>query len=623
MKTSTEYRQQFEELVERAEQEIAEQPAAYKRRLKWLALLGYAVILGLLVLLLVLTGGTVWLALTSSALLLLLFKSKLIFVLAGLVWVLVRSLFVRIRAPKGYELSRAGFPHVWAEVDKLGKELGTPPIHNIILTSEMNAAIAQTPRLGIIGPYKNTLILGLELLFALTTGQARSVLAHELAHLSGDHSKFSGWIYRLRQSWTQVNGAFHASNVWGTGLLRRFLDWYAPYFSGYSYVLARDNEYEADALAGKLTSHDTAASALVAVHVYGELTGQQFWRSLYDQAYTQAQPETAAYTRLQQFYQQFPIHEDEFKRHLRTALTRKTDPADTHPALMERLKALKATGIKPETDTCKAAVWLGEKTVGVIQHFNQQWVSENTAQWLDFHQRAQTARQDVDKLAARDYHALAESEKWQLASLTERFLPARDALPLYQQYAASYPEDTDADLAIGRLLLVRDNADGICHLEKAMCNPALCVYAAEEAWRYYVRQQQPQQAGDWLIRLESAADLLEEARQERADIQGSDTLMAPNALDKAGEELVQELLGTLPQHGKVQEVWLAQKKVRHFQDNPLFVLAVKVGGFVYDEGSLQRALLDATQTQRTVFVVNTASHKKLAKKVMAVGRQIY
>lgn len=623
MKTSTEYRQQFEALVARAEQEMAEQPTAYKRRLRWLAVLGYAVIVGLLLLLLLLTGGTVWLALSSSALLLLLFKSKLVLVLGGLAWVLVRSLFVRITAPKGYALSRRDFPQLWAEVETLRQALGTPPIHSIILTPEMNAAIAQTPRLGIIGPYRNTLILGLELLFALTAGQARSVLAHELAHLSGNHSRFSGWIYRLRQSWMQVNGAFQASHAWGTGLLRRFLDWYAPYFSGYSYVLARGNEYEADALAGKLTSRDTAASALVAVHVYGELGGQQFWRKLYDRAYTQAQPETGVYARLQQFYQQTDPHTDEFKHHLRAVLTRKTDPADTHPALMERLKALKANGSKPAADTGKAAAWLGDKLATVIHHFDEQWVTNNREQWQDFHQQAQAARADIRELAVRDFSSLSAEEQWQLASLTERYVPEQDALPLYQQYAAHCPADCDAALAVGRLLLARDDASGIAQIETAMRDPALRVYAAEEAWRYYLRQQQPRQADDWLIRLESAADMLQAAQQERATLQDSDTLLAPSVLDQAGEPLAQELLGALPQHAKVREVWVAQKKIRHFCDEPVFVLAIKTRGFVLDAERLQRDLLASIHTRHSVFVVNTSTHKKLAKQVMAVGRQLY
>lgn len=48
MKSTTEYREQFEALVERAEDEINANPQANERKLKFLAVLGYAIIFTLL-----------------------------------------------------------------------------------------------------------------------------------------------------------------------------------------------------------------------------------------------------------------------------------------------------------------------------------------------------------------------------------------------------------------------------------------------------------------------------------------------------------------------------------------------------------------------------------------------
>ncbi|WP_028489543.1 M48 family metallopeptidase [Thiothrix lacustris] len=624
MKTSTEYRQQFEELVHRAEQDIAQHPTTYKRRLQGLALLGYSVIGGLLALLLLLTGGTVWLAFTSSAVLLLLLKNKLIIVLGGLLWVVGRSLLVRIPSPTGYALKPTEFPQLWSEVNALSKQLATPPIHTIILTPDMNAAIAQTPRLGIIGPHHNTLLVGLELLMALSPSQARAVLAHELAHLSGNHSKFAGWIYRVRQSWAQISHAIQQTNAWGTAPIRYFTEWYTPYFAGYSYVLARNNEYEADAVAGKLTSCHTTASALIATHVYAAFTQEQFWQPLYRKAHTQAQADQATYSQLQQFYQQPQPQHEAFKHHLRTVLTHKTNPSDTHPALIERLKALKATGLQEEADDRKALLWLGSEAKRVIQHFDQQWSHDNSVEWEEFYQRAQAAQQTIASLSQRDDHTLTAEERWQLASLTEQYQPDKDALSLYLQYSADQPDDNAADLAIGRLLLAQNDADGIRYLEKAMKNPALRVYAAHECSRYYTLHQQPQQANAWLVKLEAANDMMHEAQQERAQLDDVDILIAPEVVEKGGYDFERELLGTLNRHQHVSEVWVAQKQVRNFPHEPVFVLAVKIKGFILNEERLQQALLETLQkTSHNVFVVNSVTHKKLVKKVMAVGKQLY
>lgn len=623
MTTSTEYRQQFEELVQRAEQEISYQPETYKRRLKWLALLGYGVIFGLLTLLLAVTGGTIWAALSSSAIMLLLLKTKLVFVLIGLVWILARSLMVRIEAPDGYELDRAQYPEIWTEVDALRKQLSTPPIHRIVLTPEMNAAIAQTPRFGIIGPYRNTLVLGLELLMALSSGQARAVLAHELAHLSGNHSKFAGWIYRLRLSWARINEAFHTTNTWGAGLIRRFVEWYSPYFAGYSYVLARDNEYEADALASKLTSRDEAASALVAVHVYGDLADTLFWKPWYDKAYIQPKPEADVYARLQQFFRQPEIWRNEFNLHLQQALTQQANSADTHPSLMQRLKALKATGITNRRNDQPALQWLGNKTDYVIRHFDLQWIKQNTARWEAFHQHALTARKELQELRSLNYDTLTATQQWQLATLTERYLPEHDPLPLYQRYHKVQPHDLDGAFAIGRLLLEKNDENGMKYIRKALTEPALRYHAAEAAWRYYNRNQQQDKTALWLHELEAASDMMQEAREERSSIRMNDTFFAPAELEMDGSGLAQELLGTLHQHSRVKEIWLAQKVVDHFPKNPVYVLAVKTGGVVLNVEGLQNELINSLQTSHDVFLVTTGVNKRLAKKIMAVGRQIY
>ena len=623
MTTTTEYRRQFEELVQRAEQEIAQHPEAYKRRLKWLAMLGYGVIFGLLTLLLAVTGGTIWAAVTSSAIMLLLLKKKLIVILLALVWTLARSLMVRIEAPSGYELDREQYPQVWAEVDALRKELATPPIHQIVLTPEMNAAIAQTPRFGIIGPYKNTLVIGLELLMALSTEQARSVLAHELAHLSGNHSKFAGWIYRLRLTWARINEAFHDNEAWGAGLIRRFLSWYSPYFAGYSYVLARDNEFEADALAGKLTSPEHAASALVAVHVYGDLIDEHFWKPCYDKAYTHPKPEADVYAQLQQFFRQPEAYRNEFNLYLQQALTRQANSADTHPSLMQRLKALKATGMSSNQDEPAALQWLGNKAAYVVRHFDLQWIKQNNERWEAFHQSAQVARKELKEFTARNYASLSAEEQWQMAALTERYQPKHDPLPLYQRYHSAYPQDLDGTFAVGRLLLERDEEDGMNYIRKALAEPGLRYPAAEAAWRYFTRKKQQDKAELWLHELERANDMMREANEERSAISNKDTFFAPDGLETAGSVLAQELLGSLPQHSKVKEVWVAQKAVSHFPKRPVYVLAVKTGGITLNAEDLQTELVSSLQTSHDVFLITTGVNKRLAKTVMAAGRQIY
>src|SRR6185436_16016968 len=104
-------------------------------------------------------------------------------------------------------------------------------------------------RFGMFGWRTNYLVVGLPLLKAIGPDEFRAVLAHEFGHLSGRHGKFSGWIYRQRESWIQILTRVHQERHYASFIFEWFLKWYAPYFNAYSFVLARAQEYEADSFA--------------------------------------------------------------------------------------------------------------------------------------------------------------------------------------------------------------------------------------------------------------------------------------------------------------------------------------------------------------------------------------
>ena len=204
---------ELEQLTAEAQALATENLTKYKTKLFFYALLGYATIFGVLLLLVAIVGGLGALAVFSSALLIFMLKKKIILVLIPAIWILLKALWVKIEAPKGYTLTRSEYPQLFANIDRIRAQLKAPQVHQVLLTGELNAAVAQTPRLGVLGWYKNALILGLELLLLLSPKQAEAVLAHELGHLSVNHNRFNGWIYRLRMSWQRIMYAFQASGV--------------------------------------------------------------------------------------------------------------------------------------------------------------------------------------------------------------------------------------------------------------------------------------------------------------------------------------------------------------------------------------------------------------------------
>jgi Zn-dependent protease with chaperone function len=131
----------------------------------------------------------------------------------------------------------------------------------LILDSSANAGVIQQPRFGPFGPYRNVLLVGLPLLQALPVEELRAVLAHELAHLVRRHGRFGAWIYRLRKAYPELLDRLD-NEGWTATIVRVFFERYTPYFVICSLALARAHEYEADRLAGEISTPAAVAAAL-------------------------------------------------------------------------------------------------------------------------------------------------------------------------------------------------------------------------------------------------------------------------------------------------------------------------------------------------------------------------
>lgn len=190
--------EQFDALVQKTEKYVRREPAQYRLRVGLLAVLGYAYIFSVLALL----SGMVWAlrqAMVSRGGTYAVDQVNVIASLFGLG--IIRLFWVSFPRPKGLELNSKQVPKLFALVDELRVALNTPKFDHILLTDEQNAGVLQIPRLGFLGWQRNYLLLGLPLMQSLSPQQFRAVVAHELGHLSGNHSRFAGWIYRVRKIW--------------------------------------------------------------------------------------------------------------------------------------------------------------------------------------------------------------------------------------------------------------------------------------------------------------------------------------------------------------------------------------------------------------------------------------
>lgn len=627
MASTTEQRLAFETLVKKAEAELGTNPAAYRRRIALLAVLGYAAIFGLLTLLILLLGGGLAAAMFSSTLFILLFKTKLIAAVVVPIWILARSLFVRVKAPQGYPLDRKGYPVLWQEIDALRAKLSSLPIHEVVLTPQMNAAVSQTPRLGIFGPYKNTLVLGLELLMSLTPEQMRAVLAHEFGHLSHKHGRFGTWIYRKRLTWARIGAAFEQSPAIGSGLLRRFMGWYIPRLAGYSFALARQQEYEADAAAAQLTSPEHMATALVHVEARAPVTGEMFWKRHWQRAMAEPEPDKQTYSRLFEFLRASPPEPGLALDKLNAAMRQKTDYTDTHPALRDRLAALKQPAAFAFGKTVAAEAWLGPGLATILPEFDRRWLADSRENWASRHKYAQAALARLNELMLKADENLSETESWQKANLVEDFRPDLDPVAAFRAHHVLFPADARANLAIGRLLLDKHkDPQGLQHLEAAALQPMLREPACAAIANFHSRYSRTELAEAWLREAEAAHDENLEARRERSAIRHGDTFK-PSRLDDAGIRLVADALKASSIGAKIKKAWIAEKTLTRYPEDGFHIILIEPKSFARGAKQITEILAKELPSALSLpgtwfFVVAGSSTRILSRRIKSAGRAL-
>jgi len=573
----------YGELVARLEQQAQAAPATYKFKLGLLAMLGYGVLGFSMLLAVSLTGGLLGvIALTNNWLLVATFFKFLIIPL-GLAWVVLRAVLVRIPPPQGVRLARGQAPELEAEVERLRRAAGAPKLAGIIIDNELNAAAASVPRLlGLLGN-KHYLILGLPLMQLLDRRQLAAVIAHEFGHFGGGHGRFSGWIYRVRESWFRLLQALTERQSLASGLYVRFFNWYAPFFNAYSFVLARANEYEADAVAAKVAGNESLGQALVRLALGADRLDQNFWPRIVRQNNEQPEPPRDLYLSMGR-----QLHGAAVGDAARLAEVLRQQPSlqDTHPALHQRLAALRVEPVVPQaTNESAAQALLGEWLPALEQRFSDEWVEQVDAGWRDNYQAAEQDRRRLNELerAAQD-GPLSAREAVDQACLVSDLQPEADALPMLEAALEQYPDHAPGQYRLGDLRLARQDERGVDNLRRAM---TIDVQATEAALHrlgayFHATSNQPAllEISDELDQF-YASQAASHAQRERID---HDDVYLPHGLDLEQQEQLKSAVG---QFGGIGKLWLVRKKLGDNHPEPALFSAPRGRGLPVEEGSTQ------------------------------------
>jgi Zn-dependent protease with chaperone function len=561
--------QEFEALVARLDQQARQHPAAYRLKVILLAYLGYAYVA-----LVLLVAGLLFFASVASALYLKFIAIKLAVVFGGFFWVVVAAMWVRVEPPQGRRITREAAPELFEVIDKLRRALRAPRFHEVLITDDFNAAVAQTPRLGLLGWYRNTLLIGLPLMKALTPQQLAAVLAHEFGHLAGGHGRVSHWVYRLRFGWARLAQSLQQRCSWGSFAFNPFFRWYAPYFSAVTFPLARANEYEADAASARLTSPRAAAAALTSVNVIGSFLQARFWPDLHRKADEVAQPSFAPYAQMGEVIGG-GIDAEAVRGWLDAALERETSLADTHPSLTERLRALGQEPLLDLPAPGQAADTLigAEALRSITEEFDKRWRAAVQPSWEQRHREVLEKRRQLAELDGRR-ESLTIDERLRRALLTDEVGEGLDAsLVQFVALHDEVPENPVVLYGLGVRLLRMNYEAGVALVEQAMQREDEALLPGAEVLRdYFARTGRDELAKQWHERWMQRGRVLHQAQVERSDVFQSEAF-EPHGIDDAQ---IAALRAQLRKVTDLNKAYLVRKVVSQFPERPVFVLAFTV-----------------------------------------------
>ncbi len=495
----------YQMLVWSLQGEALDRPGMFRIKVILISLFAYLVLFALLVLLMFAAVTVFVTAGRNGHLLTTLFFASGLLAVIPLVLLTLRMFFSTLPPPEGRVVTEQEVPQLFRSISELRSRLNGPPIDHVLITNEFNAGIIQSPRFGLFGGHRNYLVLGLPLLYALSPEEMLAVTAHEYGHLAGSHGKLGAWIYRQRRTFGALHAHAHQrlGRSFVNGVFFSMIDRFAPHYNAYTFVLSRQNEYEADAVAGEITSPKAHVSALIRSSLLSSWLHENFWPKLSGQA---AQHEVPPYMPYAAMRKLLAVTMDEWATsdRLRAAMKAESDVYDTHPCLRERIIAMEQQATLPTSPKTSAAeTLLGKFELALAREFDEAWWSTEKMKWQSYHRNYARSMVRIEELEKNPVEMLNVMDAQELALLLLEFRSSDAAKPVLEDLLGRsgerYPKPV---YYYGRLLLSEGDARGLDFLEEAMgLSPSMGNECAQTGYEWLCAKQNEGEAEIWLEKL--------------------------------------------------------------------------------------------------------------------------
>jgi Zn-dependent protease with chaperone function len=555
-------RVQFEQVVTEMEALNRRDPEGYRKKVGRFASLGFLVYAATLVFVLLLLALAVWIVVAGRIGGV---SIKLLFAVGFLAFVFLRALWIKVEPPEGRIVTEAEAPELMRELERIRKQIGAPPIHQVLINEDYNAFAAAAPKFLVFGE-QCYVVLGLRLMLTHPKEEVIAIVGHELAHHSRSHVRSGMREYRLEAMW---RGVLYQLLEAGSVMVKPFLafvKWYSPRFSAMSLVLRRQAEFEADELGAEATSKEAMAMGLVRLTVNGATVFAEQTKSIKEAVKRSEVPVAGV---LQGLIDLSPPNPAKARDALVRGLRNETVFEDSHPSLRERTKAIgvSADPSKPEevdallaklrpVDVSAAASFFGARLPALVREFDAKWIENAKEGWAEQHKQYEESRQTLQQFATRDIEEVSEKEAVDWVQSHGHYHGGENTVGLAIRAAERFPQNGELQFFAGYALVERDDEAGVAYLERALeLNPRLQTAVHSSLAEFRAARGESHAAREASIAASQAEDAMIEKYNRLTEIRPGDAY-------SAGEVDAQErarLVGLFPQLKKVKAVYLVRR----------------------------------------------------------------
>ncbi len=572
----------FYQLVRRYEAEAKQHPKRFHRRVQRQIWLGYAYIIFVAIVSILVAVLLAWATYLTFNLILLLFFIVVAFITVDL----FLSLFEKISTPAGVRLDPQQCPTLFQEIDSLRNEMDIPAIDDVLLTYDLNASAGEFRSRFFVGRKNRFVAIGLPMLKSLNVEEVRSVIAHEIAHLARGHSRLSATVWHLRKMWMKLLYPEAGSvPIWW----RWFAKFYGSYFEAMANVISREYEFEAD----RIAFNSVSRQAIITSHLWDALFKQtvevEHLEQLERHVVQHAKPIDNVLQSFLLRLEQTP-QRDHSLPYLRRTLAKETLIYESHPSCKDRIAC---AGFPTDQSLHESAeyAWqmlqsrsrdnainhyLGNQFPTLLDQLESLWQWRNEAEWQVQHLQFEQAKLELQQIQQNSKDgSVGEHERVNHANLVAVLEGADAGYQAFQDVLAEYPENEIALFWCGNY-----NYEFAVDLPKAesyflRALDADIRYEAEISHRMVSvcrELEKYDEAESWLEHSFGASDAIQKSQQERTTIVVNDKFIAHQLPDDRRQLIVEQL----SKDPRVKRIWAARKQIEYYSEKPIYVFGIQI-----------------------------------------------